>query len=144
MYWKQFLLALCVTCGALLVVACESVTVEITSPTHGVTLSTRDVSIVFSVSGGPGELSTTCQLDSQPALPCTSPHTYSGVVDGPHTVKVTGTTSSGLSNSKTVNFAVVTGAGAQVKQVATGANHTCALLVDGRVRCWGERPRRLP
>ncbi|HEY6560109.1 MAG TPA: hypothetical protein VI072_22650 [Polyangiaceae bacterium] len=37
-----------------------------------------------------------------------------------------------------MNFAVVTGAGAQAKQVTTGGSHTCALLVDGRVRCWGD------
>ena len=137
MHWKQFLLALGVTGGALLVIACEFVTIEITSPTNGRTLSSRDVSIVFSASGAPGELRTTCQLDSAPPSPCTSPHTYTGVVDGPHTVTVTGTNSSGLRKSATVNFAVMTGAGAQIKQVAAGEYHTCVLLLDGRVRCWG-------
>src|SRR5688500_12569605 len=106
MHWKQFIRALCVTCGALLVTACDVVAVEITSPTNGAVLFTRDVSIVFSVVGGPGDLSTTCQLDSAPPSPCTSPHTYTGLGFGSHTVKVTGTNSNGVSNSATVNFAV--------------------------------------
>jgi alpha-tubulin suppressor-like RCC1 family protein len=29
--------------------------------------------------------------------------------------------------------------GADVMQIATGAAHTCALLVDGDVKCWGHR-----
>src|SRR5688572_26185772 len=103
MHWKQFL-ALCVTCGALSATACEFVTLEITSPTNGQTPSSRDVSIVFSASGAPGELRTTCQLDSAPPTPCTSPHVYNDVVDGPHTVKVTATNSSGMTKSATVSF----------------------------------------
>jgi alpha-tubulin suppressor-like RCC1 family protein len=130
-------LAVCVPSVALSVSACETVTVEITSPTKGATLPTNQASIVFSVSGAPAQIRTTCQLDAAPAAPCASPHTYTGLVDGPHTVTVSATTPSGGNTSATVRFAVVTGAGARAKQVTAGDNHTCALLLDGRVRCWG-------
>jgi hypothetical protein len=89
--------------------------VAINSPTNGATLSTRTASIVFSVASVPSALGTTCQLDSASAVAFTSPHTYSGLVDGPHTVKVIATNSSGSSRPATVSFAVMTGASAQVK-----------------------------
>src|SRR5436190_12467161 len=37
--------------------------------------------------------------------------------------------------------AVALGAGRTARAIATGQNHTCALLDDGSVKCWGSNGR---
>lgn len=49
-----------------------------------------------------------------------------------------------LGNQTTVNQpqpVIVSGLAGPAKAIATGSDHTCAVLVDGRVQCWGDNAR---
>jgi large repetitive protein len=52
----------------------------------------------------------TCQLDAQPAQPCTSPAAYSGLSDGAHTFTLTGADALGNSATKSCAWTVDTSA----------------------------------
>lgn len=59
--------------------------------------------------------------------------TGSGVAD----TTLTATDSDGTSASRTLPIAVSAGSTLRVKQVSAGRDHTCAVLTDGSVKCWG-------
>lgn len=117
--------------------ACEIVIVEIRSPVTGSVRSRGDVTVEFDVRDGPGELSASCQLDAEAPVPCTSPHVFADVTAGAHYVTVRAVNPGGVSDTKRVRFAVDEGFSVPVKQVATGFQHSCALLETGAVQCWG-------
>jgi alpha-tubulin suppressor-like RCC1 family protein len=50
----------------------------------------------------------TCSLDGAPATPCSSPQSYGGLADGPHTFTVTATDSAGNSSSASFTWTVDT------------------------------------
>ncbi|HMJ12443.1 MAG TPA: RCC1 domain-containing protein, partial [Polyangiaceae bacterium] len=114
--------------------------VEITAPTGGQRFVSSDVSVAFSSSSGTGPIGTQCQLDSGLPAPCTSPHAYSGLSGGPHTVKVIAIDASGDSGSKAISFVVENGSMPElraVQQISASPMRTCALFLTGNVRCWG-------
>lgn len=124
--------------GAVTVKVDVPIVVSVTKPSAGETLTTNQVSVEFTSSGTIGSFAYSCQLDSGPAAPCTSPLVYSGLSDGAHTVVVSARDSAETA-SKRVSFLVnPTGKRpAPAKQVVVGDQHSCALMMTGNVRCWG-------
>jgi alpha-tubulin suppressor-like RCC1 family protein len=95
---------------------------------------------MFSPLNATGRVAFTCSVDDEPAAACTSPQVLANLPDGPHRLTVTATDATD-SAFATVPFSKDTGAWptpTAVREVSAGGTHTCALLVDGRVRCWGD------
>jgi large repetitive protein len=67
-------------------------TIDVTAPTTtidaGPSGATNDPNATFSVSSGDPTAVFECQSDGGEYAPCTSPKTYSGLADGPHTFRV--------------------------------------------------------
>ncbi|HEY6559297.1 MAG TPA: hypothetical protein VI072_18560 [Polyangiaceae bacterium] len=115
--------------------------VAVASPANLERVTSPTPAAVFSSPGATGSVSYTCRLDDGPAAACTSPHAYADLPDGPHTIAVTARDASGELSSVTVPFSKDTGAWpvpVSVKEVSGSNWHTCALLVNGKVRCWGD------
>ena len=113
--------------------------VTLDSVTNGQWLSTTTPRLTFSTTNATGAVNSRCQLDSAPAFPCASPVAYSPLSKGPHRLTVTASDTLDTS-SDTVPFFVNAGDGPEpiaVQQVSAGLQHTCALLANGKVRCWG-------
>ncbi len=74
-------------------------TIDTTPPDTTITVSpddpTNSANPSFSFSSTEPGGSFTCQLDSQPATACTSPQSYTGLSDGPHTFTVFATDAAG-------------------------------------------------
>src|SRR5687768_11873874 len=121
--------------GAFALWACHVIPITIASPVGGARVPSSQVSVHFTAPRGDGPVSFTCQLDSQPAVPCRSPHAFTAVADGPHTVRVHGTLADHEPGTQTVSLLVDTQNYTRVKQVAAGVDFTCALLTTGAVRC---------
>ncbi|HMJ13911.1 MAG TPA: hypothetical protein VK524_20980 [Polyangiaceae bacterium] len=117
----------------------EPLRLTIDSPWPGQVLTSRDATLAFSASLQNGEVQYTCQLDRNPAAPCDSPVSYSGLADGTHTLTVTARDASD-ERSSTVHV-LVASAGpiplVPVAQISASSDHTCALLSTGKIRCWG-------
>jgi alpha-tubulin suppressor-like RCC1 family protein len=113
--------------------------IRLTSPLSGV-LAQSDITLSFAVEGGSATDTQLCGLDSGPRVPCTSPHVFSSVPEGLHTITVSANAASGQSTFDRVSVLVNLGSFTPiaVQQVAAGRHHTCALLVNGKVRCWGD------
>lgn len=114
-------------------------TAVIDSPANGATLTSASVSVAFSIVRGlPGD-KILCGLDSGPRIECTSPHVFSNVPDGLHSITVSANSPGGFSTFDRTTVLVNTGSASPiaVQQVSAGGYHTCALLVNGKVRCWG-------
>jgi hypothetical protein len=78
--------------------------VTITSPANGSVIGSSTATIVFSVTGGTGAVTTTCAIDGGPASVCTSPKVYTGLANGSHTVTVCATDSIGTTSCSSVSF----------------------------------------
>lgn len=69
----------------------------------------------------------TCALLQSGAVQCWGDNTNGQLGDGSTTARNVPT--------------AVTGLAGPVKAIATGSDHTCAILTDGRVQCWGDNAR---
>lgn len=117
----------------------EPLGLVLSSPASGQWFSSTRPPLTFSPLNATGPVRYTCQLDSTPGFSCTSPIALSELSRGPHRVTIAATDSLDTS-SATAPFFVDAGDGPEpiaVKQIAAGFTHTCALLVNGKVRCWG-------
>jgi alpha-tubulin suppressor-like RCC1 family protein len=115
--------------------------VAIASPRDLERLTSDTPAVVFSASGATGAVSSTCRVDTGPERPCTSPHPLPDIADGPHQITVTARDASGAISSVSVPFLLDTGAWpvpVPVADVSGGTSHTCALLANAKVRCWGD------
>ncbi len=79
--------------------------VSISSPIASSTTS-PDTSIVFTTNDLNAPITTTCKLDSASPAPCSSPHPYSNLSEGNHTVVVTATDAAGNSGTAVVTWHV--------------------------------------
>jgi outer membrane protein assembly factor BamB len=93
--------------------------VAVSSPAVNGFAASSSVAVVFATTNAS---ITTCQLDGGTVAPCTSPRTYAGVPDGPHTVTVTAADSVGDTATKQVSFTVdTTPPAVSISQPASGA-----------------------
>ncbi|HEY6555733.1 MAG TPA: hypothetical protein VI072_00610 [Polyangiaceae bacterium] len=95
--------------SSLALLACDELTVTITSPTEGAVLSTRCTPLDFSVVGSSGALKYRCAVDSQPEKSCTPGETLCVATDGAHKVKVTAQDARGQTGVGLTHFRVSTG-----------------------------------
>jgi len=75
-----------------------------------------------------------CQMDSSGWEACESPKTYTGLSKTEHIFEVRAYDLSGNvdENPASYTWSIIT-----AEQVSAGYAHTCAVLSDGRVKCWG-------
>jgi hypothetical protein len=109
----------------------------IDSPRVGQRVSGPTLQVSFSARSAAGGVSYRCRMDSEPDVPCTSPH-VAGLRSGLHTIEVT------AKDALVRDYAgivVLVDNGdleeAPVTEIAVGSAHSCALLANGQVRCWG-------
>lgn len=76
-----------------------------------------------------------CQIDSQGWNACESPQTYTGLSKSEHVFEVRAYDMSGNVDDTPASYAwsIITAV-----QVSDGDSHACAVLSDGRVKCWGK------
>ncbi len=91
--------------------ATRTFTVDATAPTVTLTAqplpssNDQDPRVAFTTMGSPTTI--TCRLDAGAPVTCTSPHTFSGVADGTHTITVTVSDAAGNSSSATTSAFVI-------------------------------------
>lgn len=76
-----------------------------------------------------------CELDSSGWEACESPKTYTGLSKNVHIFEVRALDMSGNIDETPAPYSwmIVT-----AEQVSSGYAHTCAVLSDGRIKCWGK------
>lgn len=79
-----------------------------------------------------------CQLDNSGWTPCESPKTYTGLLEGTHTFEVRAKDSAGNIDPTPARYTwTIKISRIMVLSISAGGGHTCAVLSDKTIKCWG-------
>ncbi|MBJ7354217.1 MAG: hypothetical protein JHC98_05275, partial [Thermoleophilaceae bacterium] len=102
--------------------------VTISGPTPGQLFSSSTVDVSFSATGSPTGF--TCAIDGGAASACTSTATFTGLIDGEHTVVVSATNASGTDSASTTFTVDATGPQVAISSPADGSTTGSSVTLD--------------